>query len=215
MYRVTGLLALVLCTCLVAGCGGASLQQVARQDSKEQLGEPHPQIMRTETVRIVDGEREAVVQMRGRFTIIPHCPMVVAPAKSHCHTLHPRFVVLTLSLPNPRSSHGYSGTSASQIAAIAHARGAQPQLALFPDFNAEVVRCDIPRGSPPGGTIAGTCVTYALPSKHAERVQFIEHWPESQRSGTRNKAGWVVTLSRDGRRVQSTSVIGQPPQLWK
>jgi hypothetical protein len=214
VYRVTGLLALVLCACLVAGCGGASLQQVARQDSKEQLGEPHPQIMRTETVRIVDGEREAVVQMHGHFTIVPHCPVLAHPSKSRCHTLHPRYVVLTLSLPNPKSSQGYSGTSRSQIAAIARARGAQPGLAIFPDFNAEVVRCAIPRGSPPGGSIDGTCVTYALPYKHAERVQLIEHWPESQPSGTRNKAGWIVTLSRDGR-VRSISVMGQPPQLWK
>jgi hypothetical protein len=214
MHRIVGLFAIGLGACLVAGCGGASLQQVARQDSKELLGDPHPQILRTETVRIVDGAREAVVQMHGRFTIIPNCPMVVAPSKSRCHTLHPRYVVLTFGLPTPSSSQGYSTTSRSQMAAIARARDAQPELAIFPDFNAEVVRCAIPRGGPPGGTIAGTCVTYVHPSKHAERVQFIEHWPQSQRSGTRNKAGWIVTLSREGR-VRSTSVMGQPPQLWK
>lgn len=214
MHRIVGLFAIGLGACLVAGCGGASLQQVARQDSKELLREPHPQIMRTETVRIVDGAREAVVQMHGHFTIIPNCPMATPPSKTHCHTLHPRYVVLTLSLPNPKASLGYSTASRSQIAAIARARGAQPELAIFPDFDAEVVRCAIPRGGQPGGTIDGTCVTYARPSKHARRVQFIEHWPQSQPSGTRNKAGWVVTLTRDGR-VRSTSVMGQPSQLWK
>ena len=213
MQRV-GLFVLVLCTCIVAGCGGTSLEQVAQRDSKELLGEPNPQILHTETARIVDGAREAVVQMHGRFTIIPSCPAVAAPSKSRCHTLHPRYVVLTFSLPNPRSSQGYSTTSASQIAAIARARSARPQFAIFPDFNAEVVRCAIPRGSPPGGTIGGTCVTYALPYKHVKRVEFIEHWPQSQPTGSRNKAGWIVTFSRDGR-VQSIRVTGQPPQLWK
>ena len=149
MHRIVGLFAIGLGACLVAGCGGASLQQVARQDSKELLGDPHPQILRTETVRIVDGAREAVVQMHGRFTIIPNCPMVVAPSKSRCHTLHPRYVVLTFGLPTPSSSQGYSTTSRSQMAAIARARDAQPELAIFPDFNAEVVRCAIPRGGPP------------------------------------------------------------------
>ncbi|HEY2742318.1 MAG TPA: hypothetical protein VGI69_09090 [Gaiellaceae bacterium] len=214
MHRIAGLFAIGLGACSVAGCGGASLQQVARQDSKRLLGDPHPRILRTETVRIVDGAREAVVQMHGHFTIVPNCPMVTPPSKSRCHTLHPRYVVLTFGLPTPSSSQGYSTTSRSQIAAIARARSAQQELAIFPDFNGEVVRCAIPRGSPPGGTIGGTCVTYALPYKHAKRVEFIEHWPQSQPSGTRTKAGWLVTLSRDGR-VRSTSVMGQPPQLWK
>lgn len=214
MQRVFGLFAIGLGACLIAGCGGASLGQVARQDSKELLGDPHPQVMRTETVRIVDGAREGVVQMRGHFTIIPNCPFVAAPSKNRCHTLHPRYVVLTFSLPDPKSSQGYSTTSASQIAAIARARRVQPQFAVFPDFNSEVVRCAIPRGSPPGGTIAGTCVTYALPYKHAMRVELIEHWPQSQPSGNRNKGGWIVTLGRDGR-VRSVKVTGRPPQLWK
>lgn len=214
MNRVVGVFAIGLSACLISGCGGASLGQVARQDSKELLGDPHPEILRTETVRIVDGEREAVVQLHGHFTIIPSCPALASSSKNRCHTDHPRYVVLTFSLPDPKSSQGYATTSASQIAAIASARGAQPQLALFPDFNGEVVRCDIPRGGPPGGTIAGTCVTYALPYKHVRRVEFIEHWPQSQPTGSRNKAGWVVTLDPDGR-VRATSVTGQPPQLWK
>jgi hypothetical protein len=214
MKCVVGVLAIVVGACLLAGCGGASLQKVAREDSEEQLGDPHPQILRTETVRIVNGAREAVVQMRGHFTIIPNCPVVRAPSKSRCHTLHPRYVVLTFSLPNPKSAQGYATTSASQIAAIARARNAQSQLAIFPDFDGEIVRCDIPRGSPAGGNIAGTCVTYALPSNHVKRVEFIEHWPQSQPSGSRNKAGWIVTVSRDGR-VRSSTVIGQPPQLSK
>jgi hypothetical protein len=214
MHRIVGLFAIGLGACLVAGCGGASLQQVARQDSKELLGDPHPQILRTETVRIVDGAREAVVQMHGHFTIVPHCPMVAPSSKSRCHTLHPRYVVLTFGLPTPNSSRGYWTTSRSQIAAIASARSAQQELALFPDFNGEVVRCAIPRANLPGGAIDGTCVTYATPYENPTRVEFIEHWPQSQRTGTRSKASWIVTLGRDGH-VRSTSVTGQPPQLWK
>src|SRR5437588_405595 len=94
MHRIVGLLAIGLSASLAAGCGGASLQQVARQDSKQLLGDLHPQILRTETVRIVDGAREAVVLMRGHFTIVPNCPMVAPESKSRCHTMHPRYVVL-------------------------------------------------------------------------------------------------------------------------
>jgi hypothetical protein len=150
--------------------------------------------------------------MHGRFTIIPNCPAVIAPAKNRCHTLHPRYVVLTFSLPNPKSSEGYAATSSSQIAAIAHARRARSQLAIFPDFNGEMVRCEIPRAGASSGAIAGTCVTYALPADHFRRVEFMEHWPQSRPSGSRNKAGWVVTLGRDGR-VRSVTVTGRPPQL--
>jgi hypothetical protein len=214
MQRALGLLVLVGCAWLLAGCGGASIQQVAQRDSKELLGEPHPQILHTETARIVDGEQEAVVQMHGHFTIVPNCPEVRAPAKSRCHTLHPRYVVLTFSLPNTRSAQGYSTISLSQMKAIARARHAQRWLTLFPDFNGEIVRCAIPRGSPPGGTIPGTCVTYALPFHHVRRVEFIEHWPQSEPSGSRNKASWVVMLGRNGH-VRSVRVTGQPPQLWK
>lgn len=211
MHRLIGVVVLFFCACVAAGCGGASLTKVAREDSKSLLGEPHPQILRAETVRIVDGEREAVVQMHGRFTIIPDCPALAAPAKNRCHTLHPHYVVLSFSLPHPKSAQGYATTSSSQIAAIARARNAQPQLAIFPDFANEIVRCDIPSGGLPGGTIAGTCVTYALPDR---QVELVEHWPQSRPSGSRNKAGWIVSLGGDGR-VRSISVIGQPPQLWK
>jgi hypothetical protein len=161
MQRVFGLPVLVLCACLATGCGGASLRQVAQRDSKELLGDPHPQILQTETVRIVDGARETVVQLHGHFTIIPNCPVLAASSKNRCQTLHPHYVVLTFGLPDPKSAQGFATTSASQIAAIARARRAQPRLAVFPDFDSEVVRCAVPRGSPPGGTIAGTCVTYA------------------------------------------------------
>jgi hypothetical protein len=214
MNRAVGVIAIGLGVCLISGCGGASFAQVAQQNSQEFLAEPHPQILRTETVRIVDGSQEAVVQMRGHFTIVPNCPALIASAKNRCHALHPRYMVLTFSLPDPKSSQGYATTSASQIAAIRSARHARPQLALFPDFSGEIVRCAIPRGSPPGGSIAGTCLTLLLPRQHTTRVELIEHWPQSQPTGSRDRAGWTVTLNGDGS-VRSIGVIGQPPQLWK
>ena len=162
MHRIVGLVAIALGASFLAGCGGASLQQIARQDSKELLGDPNPQILRTETVRIVDGEREAVAQLHGHFTIVPHCPMVNGPSKSRCHTMHPRYVVLTFGLP-PSSSQGYAPNSRSQIDAIARARSAQHQLAIFPDFNGEIVRCAIPRANLPGGTIDGWELDYQQP----------------------------------------------------
>jgi hypothetical protein len=50
--------------------------------------------------------------------------------------------------------------------------------------------------------------------EHARRVEFVEHWPLSHPSGSRTKAGWGVTLGRDGG-VRSIHVFGHPPQLWR
>jgi hypothetical protein len=213
MHRSLAVLALGLCACAAAGCG-PSYQQAISRESSEFLGDPYPTVLNVEVVRNVNGDREAVIPVQGHFTLRPECPALVGSAASSCHTTHTRYAVLEFSLPNPSSGGGMWTMSASQIAAIAAARSADPLFSLFPDFTEEIVRCSIPRGGPAHGTIAGTCSTNAVPYTHPRRVEFVEHWPLSHPSGSRAKAGWDVRLGRDGS-VRSIHVIGHPPQLWR
>ena len=178
------------------------------------LGDPRPRFMNVELVRNVNGDREAVLPVQGNFTIHPECPPLAGSAASKCHPIHTQYAVLEFSLPNPSSGSGVWTMSAPQIAAIAAARQASPLFTLFPDFTEEIVRCSIPGRIPSSGTIAGTCSTETQPFEHVKRVEFLEHWPLTRRSGTRNKAGWIVTLGRHGD-VVSIHVIGRPPQLGK
>jgi hypothetical protein len=214
MHRSLVVLVLVLCAFVAAGCG-SSLVQTANQESRVFLGDPYPRFMNVELVRNVNGDSEAVIPVQGHFTLRPECPALAgSTTASRCRTTHTRYAVLEFSLPNPRSGGGVWTMSGSQIAVIAAARSADRLFSLFPDFTEETVRCSIPRGGPTGGTIAGTCSTNAVPYKHVWRVKLVEHWPLSERSGTRNKGGWDVTLGRAGR-VRSINVIGHPPQLWR
>jgi hypothetical protein len=210
--------ALILCGSSEAGCGGLSLQRVARQDSKDLLGDPHPRVMRIETVRIVNGTREAVITLQGHFKIRTEC-LPLASSQKQCHPFsHPRYAVLDFSLPNPKDSQGFWIPAHAQLTAITRARGARPLFSIFPDFMNFTVRCDIPRGGSSSGTIAGTCSTDTDSSNHAMRVRFIERWPRaSRRDGSwpayEKSGGWIVTLERSGR-VRSIRVTGHlPPQL--
>ena len=213
MRPVLAVLVLGLCTCVAAGCG-SSLVSTADQESRMFLGDPYPRFMNFEVERNVNGDREAVIPVQGHFTLHPSCPAPVGSTTPRCHTIHTRYAVLEFSLPDPKAGGGFWTVSASQIAAIATARQANPLFSVFPDFTEEIVRCSIPRGDPPHGTVARTCSTNTVGYRRVRRVELVEHWPLGERSGTRNKAGWVVALGRGGG-VRSIHVIGQPPQLWK
>ena len=192
----------------VAGCG-ASAREVARQEAKQLLGDGHPKVLRIETVQDVGGTREAVVTMQGHFK--PQCSF------GPCRSIS--YVWLDFSLSDPNAMQGFSATSASQLAAIHRAKGANPLFGIFPDFTNPAIRCAIPRGRS-GGTIAGGCVMLFEKSKAVTRITFRERWPfVKTRSGHwpsyTKSGGWIVTIGRDGR-VRSVRVFGHlPPQLWK
>ncbi len=229
MQRLFVAFSLAFCACMTAGCGGSSLHQVgdrlslqqdARDYSKEWLGDPHPGITHVETVRLAYGARAAVVEMAGHFTINPLCP-----GAGRCPIEHPRHVVLALSLLHPKNMLGEETTSVAQLATIARARHAQPALGIFPDFateGVEGVRCTIPRGTPPGGVVPGICLTQDEPYPHSQdspyrhptRVEFTERWPLTRRIHSRSEAVWIVTFNRSGH-IQSIRVTGHPPQLRK
>jgi hypothetical protein len=185
-----------------------SVEQTAREQSKQLLGDAHPKLLRIEKVQDAGGAREAVATMQGHFK--PQCSFGPCRAFSYAW--------LDFSLSNPKDLQGFSATSASQLAAIDHAKSASPLFGIFPDFMNSAIRCAIPRGRS-GRTIAGGCVMIFEKTQASTRIKFRErwpfvktrdgHWPRGEKTG-----GWIVTLGRNGR-VQSIRVFGdRPPQLW-
>jgi hypothetical protein len=224
MHRVIGVLWPVLCPCLMVGCGGLSPRQAAVRDAQQLLGDPQARVIHVETFTNYSDTREAVVTVQSHFKMQSECPPVLSGSHYHCpRFFHPRYVALDFLLPpGPATSAGWETLSPSMVNATAVARSASPLFKLFPDIGAPAIRCAIPRGSPPSGTIAGGCFTRTdpTPSNQVRRVVFMEHWPLFRTNryggvmGSKHAAGWIVTLSRNGR-VKSILVKGQPPQLSK
>lgn len=208
MSRVVSAAGLLLAVAaMAAGCGGASLQSIARNDSKEFLSEPHPRFLSLETVRIEDGELHVVARLEGHFRFDPTCPAQASGSKRNCGTFWTHYADLEFSLTN-REFAGYWSSSAAAEKAYTAARRASPRFRIFPDFSNLLIQCTIPGGW--GGSVAGTCSTEA----GARRVEFEEHWPLSRPGGTRYHATWLLTLAHSGQ-VLSVHFSGdKPPQLW-
>jgi hypothetical protein len=205
---VVGAVVFLLCVGVSAGCGGSSLTAIAYKQAKN-YGVPQPVLARSETVRIEGGSRWRMIWMKGRSAFRSGCPrsQIGLPEGPGVQPCRARYLILGVRL----STHTMPGLgwalSSSQVAAIKRERRASDRFRIFPDFMGIGVRCAIPRGNLPGGTLHGLCSTIAASVNHVRRVEFIEGWDSMS-------SGWVVTLSRDGR-VQSIRVTGQPPQLWK
>jgi hypothetical protein len=60
MQRVVGLFALIVCACLVAGCGGSSLEAKARKV----VADPRATVVSTQTVKPLGGAPLSVVVLR-------------------------------------------------------------------------------------------------------------------------------------------------------
>ena len=198
--------ALLMSGFVLAGCGGG-VQNTARQEAKQLLGDGHPRLLRIKTVQDAGGTREAVVTMQGHFK--PQCSF--GPCRGFSYAW------LDFSLSNPKDLQGFSATSASQLAAIDHAQSANPLFKIFPDFTNSAIRCAIPHGRS-GKTIAGGCVTLSEATKGNTRITFRERWPfVKTRDGHwprgSNAGGWIVILDRN-QHVQSIRAFGDAlPQL--
>jgi hypothetical protein len=213
MRTVPVIAASVLFAGILAGCGGSSLTEQARQESKQLLGDGHPRLISVETVRDIAGNREAVITMQGHFKPAVGCTF------GSCRPFS--YAVLDFTLPNPSDSQGFSTISLSQWTAITHAKNARAVFSIFPDFTNPAIRCAIPRGGSFPGTIPGACLTNYETTDHTVRVEFKENWPLRKRTNPglgmayKHSGGWTVTLDHNGR-VQSIRVTGHlPPQLWK
>jgi hypothetical protein len=237
MRRIVGVLALLLCGCLAAGCGGSHVRLtavhfhhyvqppmwltriVAREDRLLNDKDPHGGISYTLS------KQKDVVVMFGEFTTPPPaaCTTSYCPVPVRLHGTSLRLVI------SPRTHHLVSATLSQRIEndqAVAIARRSSRVLRIFPALPGRA-SCSIPRGGTHLAstgpktkanptTLRGRCKMQYVSSppypRGAIRVRFGERW---RLGGHMHRAAWIVTVRyRDGR-VQSTQVIGQPPQLWK
>jgi hypothetical protein len=219
MQRVLGMLVLVVCACLVAGCGGSGLQAKARKV----VGDPHATVVSTETVQALNGDPVTVVVMKPSGTTGLGClyvdggvgggPTVTSPLVPGCPRSSDAYVKLW---GTKLADYGDIGISRFQVAAIAKARATSTRYEIFPSVNQLTVRCAIPNPnlSVSADTLPrGMCATIALPfGKPVRCVAFIEAWRPSAASKLHTR-GWIVRFSRDGH-VQSTHVTDHPALPW-
>lgn len=202
--------ALSLLAVLAAGCGGASLQSQALAHEKGFLGDPNARAVRIETFRLVDGDRDVVVQMRGHFLFVPSCPALIGHHRSRCHPFHTHYAVVEFNLDKPGYG-GYWPLSPEQAVAIAAARRSDARFGIFPDVDNVRARCAIPSGAPRPAPLRGSCITELLRARHGRfRVLFMESWRPGPVSG-----GWLVTVGSDDRILDTSIYRRTPPQLWK
>jgi hypothetical protein len=207
MRRVVGSFVLVVCVCLIAGCGGSSLEAKARKV----VGDPHARVVSTETVDPLGGGRLTVVVMKPGGSQGLGCVDVgVGPGR--CPLWSDAYVRLGATT---HADMGDLGISKWQVAAIARARATNPRFAIFPSVNQLTVRCAIPNPNfgAVGSTVRAMCATIANPfGKPVRCVTFTEGWRPTAKSKL-HTAAWVVRFSREGR-VQSNSAEAHPPQPW-
>ena len=205
MQRAVGVLALVCCGCLAAGCGGSALEK-----ARKVVADPRASLVSTQTVQALNGARLAVVVMRPGGSQGLGCGNNLMGGPYRCPRSNDAYVLLN---PTTHADGGEVGISRFQVAAIARARATSPRFAIFPSVNQLTVRCAVQHASPSGGTLRGMCGTTALPFGEPVRcVAFSEAWRSSAASRLRIR-GWVVTFSRDGQ-VLSTHPAAHPPQRW-
>lgn len=205
MRWVVGVFVLLVCACLTAGCGGASLQAKARKF----LHDPQARVIRSETVQIDAGTgwtRQTVTLVKGsRMLRVPCSEM---KAGSHA-CRRSRYALLGFSA-NTHALSRWSSLTSAELAAVATARQAIPKrLRIFPDLPTLYVRCAIPHTNSSGATVPGYCSTDAAPDGHLMRVHFGAEWPLNFKND--KVAEWIVTVTHDGqiRRIHENRVAAQ------
>jgi hypothetical protein len=209
MQRVGGLLALVACACLVAGCGGAALEAKARKVA----GDPHAVVLHTETVRTLNGLPMTLVLLKPSGSTGLGCIEALSYTGSSLTPGCPRTSYEAVGL-NP-TTHAYAGDweiDKAVLAAIDRAKATSPRFKVFPDIDQLTIRCTIP-GVSARHTLPGMCaITVLLPRKHVGCVAFSEAW-RARPASKLSIRGWIVRLDRTGH-VQSTRMTAHPPQPW-
>lgn len=227
MKRSVAVCVLVLCACLVAGCGGSQVRLTAshhgflsrpplwltRIAGREDrfLNDRSPGGSTSYTL----SKQKDVVEMFGEFTTPPPgaCTTSYCPSPFRLHGTSLRLVI------SPRTHRIVSATLSRRIAgtqAPAIARRSSRFLRIFPARPGQA-SCSIRRGGTQlrRTTLPGRCTTAFITypySRKTVRVRFGEQW---RLGGRLQRAAWIVTVRRRDGRVQSTKVSGQPPQLWK
>lgn len=180
---------------LAAGCGGPNVRAIALKQSR---GEVHPRVVRVEKVPAnpIDGVSYALALVKADSAFGLRCLPVPEHGSRICH---PHYAVIPVALnggdnvTDPGAVSGKFGVTASQLAAIAKARQANPRFSRFPDIPGWTQPCTIPRLS--GGTISASCTTSAQPPGHVRYVNFFEYWKVNQGWDSDH---WIVTFNSDG-----------------
>jgi hypothetical protein len=223
MQRIAGVFALLLCSCVAAGCGGSHIRLTAFQHG----GLARPPAWLTKIVAREDrlfndrnpgggtsytfSKLKDVVVMFGEFT--GGCP-----ANAYCTASPPPHGTSLRLVISPRTHHVLSATLSRRIAgtqAPAIAQRSSRFLHIFPPHPGKVA-CSIPHGGGSAQPLHGRCMTAFVsrpPYRRGSiRIFFGERW---RLGGRLQHAAWIVTVRlRDGR-VQSTQVTAPPPQLWR
>jgi hypothetical protein len=211
MQRVVGLLPVLVCACLVAGCGGSALQTKARKV----VGDPHATVVSSQTVDPLDGGLLTLVVMKPGGSQGLGCLTALGSGSSPpsgCLRWSDAYVMLGAKT---HADMGDVGISKWQVAAIAKARSEHPQFAIFPSVNQLTVRCKVPnRGlGAVGSKLPGMCNTMALPFGGPVRcVAFITGWRPSA-GAKMNTSAWVVSFDGNGH-IESTRSVSDPPPPW-
>jgi hypothetical protein len=210
--------ALLLCL-VAAGCGATGWQSSAAQLGRI-WGDPHPTIVRMESVQLATGTQAEVMQLRGHFSFRPSCFAVKFPGRHHrprCPgVVHLDTVVGAVDAHDHKLIEAGNDNTAAELAAFARARDARPMFRIFPEFSDPLVQCAIPGYG--GRTITGTCTTRVArgsPKTGAVDVALVEHWPLTRSSNRPYSGGWIVAVSRSGRILSVRRTGDLPPQLWR
>jgi hypothetical protein len=226
VQRIVGVSALLFCGCLAAGCGASHVRLAAVHATWEPpawLAKIVAREARLLNDRDPHGgtsykfsKHKVVVEMFGEFTTPPPaaCTTSYCPVPFRVHGTSLRLVI------SPRTHRLLSAALSQRIAgtqAPAIARRSSRFLRIFPARPGRAT-CLIPRGGvrTNDSTLRGRCSTLFVSRppypRGGIRIWFGERW---RLGGRAQRAAWIVTVRlRDGH-VQSTQVIGQPPQLWK
>jgi hypothetical protein len=217
---------LVACACSTTGCGGSTARSqlatggeppawlekiVAREDKlfndRGPGGDSYSLTGKTD-----------VVEVFGEFTTSPPGPRCASAHCRHPFRVHGTFLRLVVSPRTHRLVSVFLGHEIAPTQAPPIARRSNRYLEIFSPTPGKIA-CSIPRGGmqligTPG--FPGRCTTeFAFSGSlhgRAIRIRFGERWHSDHQLQI---AGWIVTVSLRNGRVQSTQVIGQPPQLWK
>ena len=213
MQRVVGPSVLLLCTCLVAGCGGSALQAKARKV----VGDPQAAVVSTQTVDPLGGGLLTLVVMKPGGSEGLGCATALGSGSrspSGCPRWSDAYVMLGAKT---HANMGDFGISKWQVAAIAKARAEHPQFGIFPSVNQLTVRCKVPNLEANfggvGSKLPGICNTMALPFGAPVRcVALIMGWRPS--AGAKlHTAAWVMSFDGHGH-IESTRNVSDPPPPW-
>jgi hypothetical protein len=193
---------LVAMAAAAAGCGGGTTVNTAALREAQESGGTEAHVMRVERWRLSDGDPWNVVLVKAKFCGTKN-GFTAPKIHGRCLPVGVTFFIR----PGASTGGGADFAGYGNEFKVARAWKARPAFRIFPDLLGVLGRCEIPRAG--GGTVPGLCEAKLNDTR---QVAFLEHWPLSQPPGSRNTAGWIVTLDRSARPISVERTGSTPPQ---